>query len=124
MAILPPKYNPEKVAQIAKKWGAEQKSALALQLAQLGLKDRGDLINSLSATVRKKTGDVEAVTFRYLYYGLFHEVGATNVFGKGVNLQARSWQAKAINPKIEELADQVGEYYADVAVKNIHFNSK
>lgn len=116
-----PKYNPEAVAKIARKWGKNQKSALALQLAKLGLKDRGELIKSLSFSVRRKNGDVEAITFKYLYYGLFHEVGAINAFGKGIDLPARGWQAAAINPKIEELADEVAEYYAETAIKNINF---
>lgn len=117
-------YNPEIVEKLAKEWGTGTKSALALQIAKLGLKDRGLLMNSISVGIKRKFGDVDAITFRYLYYGLFHNVGAKNVFGKGVTLPALHWKASGINPRIEDLADKVGEYYAQVLIKNIDFQSK
>lgn len=115
--------NPMKVQDLAKKWGQETKGAIAFQLATLNLKDKGDLINSIGVKIKKRFGEVEAVRFEYLYYGLFHDVGAQNVFGKGVSLPAQNWKAAAINPKIEGLADKLAEYYAELAIKNIQVSN-
>ncbi len=113
-----------KQEDIVLRWTEKAKSNIALELAKLGLEDRGKLINSISGKVRKRYGDIEAVTFRYLYYGFFHHSGAINAFGKGVDLPALNWQANAINPLMEGLATDLAEHYAEVAIKNIDFKSK
>lgn len=116
-------FSPAIVEGFAKNWGKKQKSALALKMAQLGLADRMKLIKSLSVKVNKRYGAVESITFKYLYYGFFHEHGATNVFGNGTNLPALNWQSSTLNPEIEKLADEIADYYANVAVANITDNS-
>lgn len=114
--------EPKKIEIIAKAWGKSTKPAIAFQLARLGLKDRGKLINSISVKIKKRFGTVESVRFEYLYYGLFHDVGAKNVFGKNVNLPGLHWKALSINPKLDELGDALADYFAETAIKNIEFS--
>ena len=112
--------DPARTSQLALEWGQKQAiSSLALQLAKLGLKDRAVLINSLKAKIRKKFGEIDSVRIEFEWYGLFHNYGAENAFGKGVDLPATFWIAMGVNPVIQDLADKVGDYYAEVAIKNI-----
>lgn len=120
-----PHYNPDVVKKIALKWAKEKSlPMMAITLAKLGLKDRGKLIRSLKAKVRKRFGDVESVRMEFLWYGLFHQVGAENVFGKGISLPSQNWLGEGINPNIESLANDLANYYGDITIKNIEFGKK
>jgi len=112
-----------KLEKSALEWGRGTRSALALEIARLGLKDRNKLVNSIRVRLRRRFGEVESVQFSYLYYGLFHDVGAKNAFDKGVNLPGLHWKALGINPRIGQLADIVGEFYAETAVRNVGFGT-
>jgi phage gpG-like protein len=106
---------------IAREFGGKTSADISSQISRLGLKDKGDLIRSIKYGLKKNLGVVEGITFSYNYYGLFHDVGADNAFGKGVRLPARNWRANAINPNAEKLADQLANKYGDIAIKNILF---
>lgn len=117
-------FNQAIIEGFAKKFAQKQKSAMALKLAQLGLADRMKLIKSITTKVNKRFGMVESITWKYAYYGFFHEHGATNAFGNGTNLPAQKWISDVINPEMEALADQIAEYYAEVAIQNLTQNFK
>lgn len=113
-----PKLDLELANKIAQEWGKRIAPMLAAKIQSLGLVDRGKLIRSIKSKIKKRDGLIEAVQFQYLYYGLFHDVGADDVFGKGVKLPANSWASKVINPNIEQLATPLAEAYSDAFVKN------
>ena len=120
-----PHHDLAAINKIALDWGRKKAlSSLALAIGKLGLQDRSILINSLKAKTKKRAGDVESVRVEFAWYGLFHNTGATNAFGKGVNLPAKFWIGAGINPVIGELADKVSDYYADVVIKSIEFKTK
>ena len=106
---------------IAREFGTNTTASISNQIARLGLKDKGELLKSIKYRLKKNIGAVEGVTFSYNYYGLFHDVGADNVFGKGVKLPALNWRASAINPNVPKLADKLAEKYGEIAIKNILF---
>jgi hypothetical protein len=113
------KYDLKKAQDLAKKFGAAALTEMAFNISQLGLVDRGNLLKSLKVSVHQKQGEVDRVQFRYEWYGRFHEVGAENVFGKGVHLQPLNWRSKAIENHIQGLNQDFAEYYASLILEEI-----
>ena len=110
------KIDIEKVNASAVRWGNYVKPQIQSQIQRLGLVERMNLLNSIKVKIKKNVGLVEVVSFEYAWYGLFHNSGANNAFGKGVTLPALHWKSKAINPNIEALANEVSEGYANAVV--------
>jgi hypothetical protein len=107
----------EKVNLVAKKWGSYMVPRIQSQIQRLGFVDRMTLLNSIKVKLKKTDGLAEAVTFEYAWYGLMHNVGAKNVFGKGVTLPATHWKSKAINPEIESLATEMAETWSSAYIR-------
>ena len=92
---------------------------MTANIHELDLVDRGILLNSLKTTVRTKQGLVDRIEFSYAYYGKFHEVGADNAFGTGVNLRPTHWRSLAINQNLEMLDKDFAEYYSKLIAEEI-----
>ena len=107
---------------ITKRWAKKTRSRLSFEIQRLGLVDKGKLASSFREKIKRQTGEVTAIQFTYTWYGFFHDVGANippKGNGVGFILPAKHWKAKAINPNIKELSDELGRFYANVAVDKI-----
>lgn len=118
------KYDLSKAKELARKFGAAAVTEMAFNIQKLDLVDRGNLLKSLKASVRTKSGqEVDRVQFSYEWYGRFHEVGASNIFGKGKDLAATNWRSEAINAHIGMLNDDFAEFYAALISDEIKIES-
>jgi len=120
---------------IVRKFGNETKESLSFQLNSLDLRSKADvfakikdhngvkkhLADSIKVKLKRRFGQVDAVVFSYNWYGLFHDIGAKNVFGKGLDLPALEWRGAAINPPSKLLADKLQNFYANIALNAIVF---
>lgn len=117
------KYDLKKAQDLAKKFGAAALTDMAFNITRLDLVDRGNLLRSLKSSVHSTYGEVDRVQFRYEWYGRFHEVGAENVFGKGVHLKGLNWRSEAIEKNIGSLNEDFTEYYASLIIEEITIDS-
>jgi hypothetical protein len=113
------KYDLDKAKELARKFGAAAVTEMAFNLQKLDLVDRGNLLKSLKYSVRTKSGEVDRVQFSYEWYGRFHEVGASNIFGSGKDLPGKQWRSEAINAHMGMLNDEFAEFYASLIMDEI-----
>jgi len=117
------KYDLNKAKELARKFGAAAVTEMAHNIQQLDLVDRATLLKSLKATVKTKSGEVDRISFSYEWYGRFHEVGATNIFGKGADLPGLKWRSDAISSQMQSLNDDFAQFYADLTIEAITVDS-
>lgn len=80
------------------------------------------LTKSLTKSLRRKGGDIEAVGFSFAQHGIFLErgVGRSRPIGSaGASAAAKPWLGPVIPPSIEELADLLEDKYADIAAAEL-----
>lgn len=116
-------YDLKKAKELAARFGTAAMAQMVANIHDLDLVDRGILLESLKSTVRTKDGMVDRIEFAYAYYGKFHEVGADNAFGSGVNLRATHWRSMAISQNLEMLDQDFADYYASLIAESIELPS-
>lgn len=116
-------YDQSKAKELASKFGNAALATMVQNIVSLDLIDRANLLNSLKMGVKSRQGFVEAVEFKYEYYGKFHEIGASNVFGEGVEIEAAHWRSNAVNQHLEMLNQDFAEYYAELTLEEVVIDS-
>lgn len=110
----------DELDEIVRAWAKERKSELIGTIRQLGLTRTMTLLRSIRSGVRSFQGEAHTIYFKYQYYGLFHEVGATNVGRGKINLPARHWLRNDLYGRnLEKLIESISEMYAEFAVNAI-----
>lgn len=117
------KYDLVKANAVGDKYAQLIVERMRANLQQNDLADTMNLINSIKAKVVTKNLEVERIQFSYEFYGLIWEKGASNVFGKGVTLNPRSWRDKAIEAIRPELEKDFGELYAEMIINELVIES-
>jgi len=117
------KYNSSEARELARKHGRAILQKMAENLHQMGLIERGVLLKSLKSTEREKAGLIDRIEFSYEFYGKIWETGASNVFGKGVTLEAKHWRNQAIEELKPALDEEFGEFYAAMIIEEIVLES-
>lgn len=113
-------YDLSKAREIAKRFGSATILDMAHNLQSLDLVDKGNLLKSLKASPRQSIkGYIDRVEVRYEWYGKFFELGAENVFGKGVRIMPTPWRKPAIEKNIDSLSEEMTAFYAEIIMKNI-----
>lgn len=117
-------YDIRKARDIAKRFGSAVVLEMAHNIQNLDLVDKGILLKSLRSTPKQNIkGFISHIEFRYEWYGKFFELGAENVFGKGIEIKPTPWRRPAIDSKLNELSAEMAEYYAELVLKNITISS-
>jgi hypothetical protein len=113
------KYDKAKATEIAKRFGTAAVTEMLFNITRMSLVDKGNLLRSVKSSVRSTQGEVDRVSFTYIYYGRFLENGAKNVFGKGVTLNPKHWRSQAIQHQKPILDKEFSEYYASLILGEI-----
>jgi hypothetical protein len=80
------------------------------------------LIESLGYSLRKKGIEVEAISFRFSRHGIFVEIGVgKNRPKRSSYTRPRPWLSEVLPGQIDELADQLGNAYADLVAQELVF---
>lgn len=117
-------YDIRKAREIAKRFGSAVLLDMAHNIHQLDLVDKGTLLKSLKSTPKQNIkGFISHIEFRYEWYGKFYELGAENVFGKGIEIKQTPWRKPAIEKNINELSAEMAEYYGELILQNIGISS-
>jgi hypothetical protein len=117
-------YDIRKAREIAKRFGSAVLLDMAHNIQKLDLVDRGIFLKSLKSSPKQNIkGFISHIEFRYEWYGKFFELGAENVFGKGIEIKSTPWRKPAIEKNINELNAEMAEYYAEIILKNITISS-
>jgi len=104
-------------------WTRVTKKKILFRIASLNLKDRVRLENeikltkSIKVSLRKKGGELEAVSFGFIRHGIFleHGVGRGRPVGSPrANKSKKVWLKPSMEVAVEELADLLSEKYADI----------
>lgn len=117
------KYDIDKAREISQKFGSATLTQMVHNIHQLDLVDKGRLLQSLKFSVHTANQEVDRISFSYEWYGVFHEVGASNVFGKGINLPPKHWRNPAIDGNKAELEKDFADFYAELIVEEIKIDS-
>jgi len=112
-------YDLAKAKELGKKSIDLVLGDMARNLHAMDLVDKSVLLNSLKGAVTTKDSVVDSLTFSYEWYGFLWENGASNVFGKGVDLTPKHWRSEAINAHIEQIDLDYAELYAQMIVQDI-----
>lgn len=112
-------YTLEKAEALADKYASIVITQMKANLLQNDLVDTMKLINSVKSKIKIKNFQVDSIQFSYEFYGLIWEKGASNVFGKGITLNPRSWRDKAIESIKNELESDFGELYAQKIIEEL-----
>lgn len=115
-------YNQAEAKKLAEKFGAAAVAQMMFNISQLSLVDTGNLLKSIKYSVRSRDGFVERIEFIYEWYGKFHEVGASNIFGNGKSLEATHWRSDSINKHKPELDTDFAEFFGDLILKEVELN--
>jgi hypothetical protein len=117
-------YDIRKAREIAKRFGSAVILDMAHNIHQLDLVEKGVLLKSLRSTPKQNIkGFISHIEFRYEWYGKFHELGASNVFGKGIEIKPTPWRKPAIEKNINDLSSEMAEYYTELILKNVGISS-
>lgn len=113
-------------------WTKATQKQMLFNLASIGLHAKvnsknnasrqSQLAASIKGSVKMRGGDIDAIRFSFLYYGIFLEHGV----GKGRKKDSssalankRPWIQKSLGRAYYVLADHIANNYADLAVGNI-----
>lgn len=121
----------EAVDKEIRAWGRMTRDESVRQLLSLGLESRaaiaaetqvantsGDgLVDSVNYHSKKRNGELESVSIRFLAEGLFLEKGVgrgRKVGSAAANAAAKPWLTPLLPAAVEDLANRLAEGYADV----------
>lgn len=120
----------EQLDREVRTWARLTRKRLLFRIASLNLEERirlngeTSLRKDIRTSVRKKSGDIEKVSFIFPRQGIFLEHGV----GKGrpvrsaqANRFKKPWISEEIPDAIEDLAEILAEQYADVAASELVF---
>jgi hypothetical protein len=111
------------INMLAKKWAADRKMHLIRNVQSLGLVRSGKLVRSIKSGIRLSYGELNAIYFKYEWYGLFHEKGASNVGRQRVNLPAKHWLAPYVyGEELDSLVEELSEFYMNIAVRTVRID--
>ena len=114
-------------------WTNATKKQMLFRLAAMGMHAKvnarksaegrqSQLAASIKGSVKMRGGDIDAIRFSFLYYGIFLEHGV----GKGRKRESaaavankRPWIQPSLGRAYYVLADHIANNYADMAVGNI-----
>lgn len=113
------KYDQKQARDIAKKYGTAILNQMQFNIQYLDLIDKSSLYKSLKFSVGSTYGEVDKITFSYEWYGKFFEMGAENVFGKGVRIKPLHWRKTAIEHYSEQLFQEFADMYAKIMIEEI-----
>lgn len=117
------KYDINKAREIARKFGSATLTQMIFNIHQLDLVDKGKLLETLKFSVHTSHQEVDRISFSYEWYGKFHEVGATDAFGKGVTITPKHWRNDAISKNKEQLEQDFTDFYAELIIEEIKIDS-
>jgi len=117
------KYDTAKATELAMAAGFRGLQDMKLGITSMNLVKKGVLLNSLKATVRKKSSLVDRVEMKYEFYGKFFVSGASNLFGKGIELPIKDWRTVALETMQSEINESFAEFYANTIAQEIEIES-
>lgn len=88
----------------------------------MGLRQQGELIESLGGRIRTRDGDVESLAFSFARHGIFleHGVGRGRPVGSPQARQAaKPWLKPVLDAEMQGLADLLANEYADLAAESV-----
>lgn len=111
-------------------WANVTRKQLLFRLNTLNLKERQRLANelalreSLRSRLRKKSGDLEAVSFAFARHGIFLErgVGRGRPAGSAkAEANAKQWIKPILDPAVVALAELIENEFADIVQADLRF---
>lgn len=138
----------EQLNKLARDWGRMTRDQLLRKLLSLGLHNRRKLAKqvsrvnyrkgvtkttvvkepfltaSLGYSIKRFRGEVDYIGFRFARHGIFleHGVGRGRPVGSAkAEANRKIWLQAILPDRIEELADQLADYYGDTAVNQLRF---
>lgn len=117
------KYNIQKAKELARKHGANVMQLMQSNIQEMNLVDKGNLLKSIKYGIRSTKGEIDRIQFQYEWYGKFFEIGAEDVFGKGVEIKPKKWRSKAINQELENISEDFAEYYGSLILEEVQIDS-
>lgn len=101
--------------EMAERWAGYVIERWIRKISQLGIGSTGELLKSLEAQVAVDAdGNPEKITFLYLYYGIFTDMGV----GRGVKLgdssdrrQRKPWYSSVFMKQVAILGRKMAERY-------------
>lgn len=108
-------------------FGRMTRTELIYAAQNLGLKERVSMLSkSIGSNVRKRSGDIDGVSFSFARHGIFleHGVGKNRPKGSAAASRTRSkigspWLAPTLDDAVEKLADLLAEEYADIVAAEV-----
>ena len=82
------------------------------------------LMKSVAFSLRRRDGEIERISFRFVRHGIFleHGVGKGRPAGSSPAREHKApWLSLVLPDAIEELADRLAEEYADIAIDELRF---
>lgn len=101
------------------KWNRQKQQQMRMNIAMLTTKGKGELLASLRAMRKVRGGEIEGTSFRFVRHGVFVQKGVgrgNRINDSGRKRKPKDWFNKEIE-NIEDLADMVAAYRADIAIK-------
>jgi len=122
----------DELEKALKNFGADTRAQLRAQLALLGLNEQvesrassrlGDrLYDSVTRSMRKRSGSLEGVSISFVRQGIFIERGVGKnrpVGSRAANHSMQEWLFPVLEGRVEKLADLLEQHYADVAAEQV-----
>jgi hypothetical protein len=116
------KYDEGKAKDLAKKFGSATLTEMMMNIQEMDLVDRAELLHSLKFSVHSKNKEVDRIAFSYEWYGKIQEMGSDNLFGKGVKIDPRKWRSEAIDNNIDSLNEEFAKFYAELIIEEINID--
>lgn len=119
--------------QEVQQWNNKTKRQIKAEIQRLSQSGKGRLYRSLTARMRKSDGQVFAIGYKFLRYGVFWQKGV----GRGWPIERvkqngrilenggrkpQPWFNEPIEERIEELADIAARHQLEINAKKIRIN--